>query len=532
MKSASLFPAAGRGAVTNRRTLRSYFGAWVAFGALTACLSAPDLNRFEGRPSAALPAAQDSALGRLFHADDSAEESPAKLSHFAPVDGGDEAFDVRLALIAAAESSIDVQSYLWHADSSGGLLLERLLEAADRGVRVRLLIDGFQVEDRTLDQGLDTHPNLELRVFNPTLHRALLWRAVETLEHLERFDHRMHNKLLVADGVVAVTGGRNVGDEYLGLGSAFDFRDFDLLAAGPIVEDLEEAFDAFWNGELALPVRDPSESEEAAAEELTEARRILAGLHERDERLHRRRALGRDAWLAALAHARTRMLAGRARMIHDSAHVLQEGATGLMAHAFEQALRADHGDVWIVTAYLVPDEAFLESVRQHTSAGHRVQILTNSMLTTNQPLAHAFYQESRRDLLAMGAELYELRPDAFSHAYHRSPGSRGRFLGLHAKSAVIGADHVLVGSMNVDPRSMALNTEMGLLVESRELAEEVQRRLAREFLPRNAWRVSLAEDGRLQWASEGEVLRQEPSPGRWSRFLSWLRGWLPLRGEV
>jgi putative cardiolipin synthase len=203
-----------------------------------------------------------------------------------------------------------------------------------------------------------------------------------------------------------------------------------------------------------------------------------------------------------------------------------------MAHAFEQALRADHGDVLIVTAYLVPDQAFLESVRGHTAEGHRVQILTNSMLTTNQPLAHAFYQEARLDLLAAGAELYELRPNAFSHARHRSPGSRGRFLGLHAKSAVIGADHVLVGSMNVDPRSMVLNTEMGLLVESRELAQDVQRRLARDLFPRNAWCVRLGADGRLEWVADDEVRRKEPAPGFGSRIKSWFLGWLPVRGEV
>lgn len=495
---------------------------------LSSCAGTPDLEAYARVPSACLAPAGDSALGRIF----GPPAAPRADSLFAPVDGGDEAFDARLALISAAQSSLDVQSYLWHEDASGALLLERVLDAADRGVRVRLLIDGFKVEDEGLDRGLDAHPNLEMRVFNPTLHRAGLWRLMEIAEHLGRYDHRMHNKLLVADGVVALTGGRNVGDEYLGLGSTFDFRDFELLAAGEVVQQLGGAFDEFWNSELALPVRDPAEPQEAASAELLAARRMLAELHAGDGRLARRRALRQDAWVAALARARGAMVPGRAQVLHDGAAVLEEGATGLMARGFEAALTSDHGDVVIVTAYLVPDHAFLENVRAHTAQGHRVRILTNSMLTNNQPLAHAYYQDSRRALLDAGAELFELKPDAFAHAHRASPGTRGEFLGLHAKSAVIGADHVLVGSMNLDPRSMVLNTEMGVLVESRELAERVEGLLAPDLAPRNAWQVLVGADGALEWHAGDVVLREEPSPGRWSRFKSWLVGLLPLRGEV
>lgn len=497
----------------------------------SACVSAPALELYERAPSNALEPARDSALGVLFANEADVAALEAGASRFAPVDGGDEAFDVRLALIAAAESSLDVQSFLWHEDSAGSLLLERLLEAADRGVRVRLLIDGFQVEDMVLDRGLDAHPNIQLRVFNPTLHRSLMWRIVEIAEHLKRYDHRMHNKLLVADGVVAVTGGRNVGDEYLGLGSSFDFRDFDLMAAGPVVRELEATFDGFWNGELALAVREP-ESDDLANHELSVARELLATLHVDDARLKGRRAMERGAWLDALAHAKGLLVPGKARVLQDSANVLDAGATGLMAQAFEAVLDADQGDVLIVTAYLIPDEAFLASVRAHTAAGHRVEILTNSMLTNNQPLAHAFYQDARPALLAAGAELHELRPNAFSHARHKSPGSSGRFLGLHAKCAVFGDEHVLVGSMNLDPRSMVLNTEMGVLVESRELTADVRQRLARDFSLRNAWRVEYGQDGALVWVTDDEVLHSEPSLGWWPSLKVRLLSWLPLGGEV
>lgn len=481
-----------------------------------------DLERL---PSTALPPDPSTDLAALLGL-----PAPDGGSSFAVLDGAHEGLDARLALVEAARHSLDVQTYLWHEDASGSLLLERLLAAADRGVRVRLVIDGFRVEDLDLDRALAAHPRLEVRAFNPAHHRAGLWRLVELAEHLGQYDHRMHDKLLVADGVAAVFGGRNVGDEYFGLGEGFDFRDFDLFGSGAVVPELAAVFDEFWNGPAAIPLRAPDEA--ARPGELEEARAALRALHAEDPRLHGRRALGREQWLAALARLRSGLVAGRATVLHDEADLRERGATGLMARAFERVLEREDGDLLIVTAYLVPDAELIELLARHVRSGHRVRILTNSMLTTNQPLAHAFYQERRRALLEAGVELYELRPDAFGHVRHRSPGSRGRFLGLHAKSAVLGRDLVLVGSMNLDPRSMVLNTELGVLVESEALAAEVHRRLERELAPRNAWRVALDGRGRLTWTSSEGTVRSEPAPGTWSRVRSWLLGWLPVGGEV
>jgi len=262
------------------------------------------------------------------------------------------------------------------------------------------------------------------------------------------------------------------------------------------------------------------------------ARAALRASHADDARLDERRARQPEAWLAALRRARGRMLPGRAVVVHDAEAIDQEGATGVLARAFEAALASLHGDVLIVTAYLVPDEAFLAGVRAHVAAGERVRILTNSLASTNQPLAHTFYAPSRRELLAAGAELYELRPDAWSHVHHRSPGSRSRKLGLHAKAAVFGTDHVLVGSMNLDPRSMELNTELGVLIEGRELAQWVRRCLDRELAARNAWRVELDADRGLRWSTLGGVLDEEPELGPGEHAREWFLRLLPLRGEV
>jgi len=497
---------------------------------LSSCVTTLDDVEIQRVPSQALRAATESTLGRLFWPP--GEDSQ---SLFATVDRGGEAFDLRLALATAAESSIDAQSYLWHEDSCGSLLLDRLLQAADRGVRVRLLIDGFKLEGHEeLDEALDLHPNLEIRIFNPTVHRAGLWRQVELIENIGRLDHRMHNKLFLVDGVAGVFGGRNIGDEYFGLGEEADLRDFDLLASGPVVQDLATAFDEFWNGEWTVPLNDlvTLSADESDGETHAAARAVLRNIHSGDPRLEARSAHRAEDWLVALGHARTRMVSGQAEVMHDSEHVQQVGATGILARAFEAALSDSPGDALIVTAYLVPDQAFLENVRQHVAAGGRVRILTNSHVTTNQPLVHKYYAKSRRALLETGAELFELRGDAFSHVHHRSAGSVAPKLGLHAKSAVFGEEHVLVGSMNIDPRSMVLNTELGVLVASRELADEVRACLAREFAPRNAWHVTIAPDGGLQWASQGVVLREEPAPSDGEGLRAWFLSLLPLRGEV
>jgi putative cardiolipin synthase len=502
----------------------------LAFTATPACVSTIEDAELPRVPSHALPPAADSALGRIFGAPASGDPSG-----FVPLDRGDEGLDVRLALSEAAESSIDAQSYLWHEDACGSLLLDRLLAAADRGVRVRLLIDGFKLEGHeALDEALDLHPELEIRVFNPTLHRGGIWQKLELAENLERLDHRMHNKLFLADGVAGVFGGRNVGDEYFGLGEEADLRDFDLLARGPVVEELAASFDEFWNGRWSVPLTDllAPIPEDERRETHARAREQLSSLHAGDRRLDARRAQSEQDWIAALGRARERMVPGHALVLHDAAAIEAQGATGVLGHAFERALASTSGDVLIVTAYLVPDETFLEHVRAHVEAGQSVRILTNSYGSTNQPLVHTFYAPSRHDLLLAGVELYELRGDAWSHVHHRSPGSGARKLGLHAKSAVFGDEHVLIGSMNVDPRSMELNTELGVLIESRELAAWVRSCLERELSARNAWRVELDEGGGLRWTTLGAELDEEPRMDGDEHAREWFLRLLPLRGEV
>lgn len=502
----------------------------LALAVSTACVATTEDAFVQRVASHALSPAMDTELGEIFGSPEGDQPSG-----FAPLDRGEEGLDVRLALAVGAESSIDAQSYLWHEDACGSLLLDHLLEAADRGVRVRLLIDGFKLEGHEeLDEALDLHPELEIRVFNPTYHRGGIWKELELLENLERLDHRMHNKLFLVDGVAGVFGGRNVGDEYFSLGEEVDLRDFDLLARGPVLNELARSFDEFWNSEWTIPLGDltgPIALEEHLLVH-AQARATLRALHAQDPRLDQRRAHSKEEWLNALTRARDLMVPGTALVLHDAAEIQRDGATDVLSRAFEAALASADGDVLLVTAYLVPDAVFLAQVRAHVELGGRVRILTNSYSSTNQPLVHTFYASMRRDLLAAGAELYELRADAWSHGHHRSPGSRARKLGLHAKSAVFGADHVLVGSMNIDPRSMELNTELGVLIQSRELASWVRGCLERELAARNAWSVWLHEDGELRWSTLDLDLSEEPQMSAGEHAREWFLRLLPLRGEV
>ncbi|MEM6672583.1 MAG: phospholipase D family protein [Planctomycetota bacterium] len=474
-----------------------------------------------------LPAETESPLGRLF------VPAPDEESLFAPVDHGGDGLDLRLGLAHYATSSIDVQSYLWHPDACGAYLLDALFEAADRGVRVRLLIDGFRLEPtRDHAAALALHPNVEIRVFNPTYHRGGVWEIVELVENLDRLDHRMHNKLFLVDGVAAVFGGRNVGDEYFGLSDERNMRDFDLFASGRVVEELATSFDDFWNSRWSIPVMDLSTDEGVEAELLTGVRERLTSAHESEPRLDARRSIPPEGWFAALERARSQMVHGRARVLHDVHEIEQKGATGVLAQAFVEALGETRGDVVLVSAYLVPNAELLQSIRRHTEAGERVLILTNSYASTNQPLAHTFYAEARRDLIEAGAELYEMRADAWSHAHHRLPNSLASSLCLHTKSGVFGPEHVLVGSMNLDPRSMDLNTELGVLVESADLAARIRGLLLREFADRNAWRVTVDADGDLVWSSQGTVHRDEPDLPTSEAIREWFVRLLPVRGEV
>jgi len=459
-----------------------------------------------------------------------------------PLTTGSEAFLSRLVLADAAESTLDLQYYLWNDDTTGRLLLDHVVVAADRGVRVRLLLDdwGAHPADETL-RTLHAHPNVDVRLFNPAARGGLPFLG--KLLDLHRLNRRMHNKGFIADNRVAIIGGRNVGDEYFEAGGSFEFADLDVIAVGPVVDELSDEFDAFWNSPSAFPV-DALVPDDPGRDAFAALRIRLAAT--RDEN-------GAQAYLAALAHStlvhelrdrRLSWLWGQARLLYDDPRKLEsepgEG-TGHLAGGLAPVFRSAQSEVLLISPYFVPSRTGVSFLTGLEARGVAVRILTNSLAATDAVAAHAAYARYRDAMLDAGIELYETRATT-SRARHRhhdadlyeiATSPQGM---LHAKVYGIDRRVVFVGSFNFDPRSRLLNTEMGLLLDIPVLAE----RLAAGFdaiTAEHAWRlerVPAAESrpAHIEWVATEDGrerrLADEPAAEFWRRLRAMLMSLLPL----
>ncbi|HUL61360.1 MAG TPA: phospholipase D family protein [Anaeromyxobacteraceae bacterium] len=442
--------------------------------------------------------------------------------------GPGDAFAARATLAAAADRTLDVQYYIWHGDETGTLLLEALWRAAERGVRVRLLLDdsGTTGLDATL-AALDAHPRIEVRLYNPLFHRG--FRPLNYLTAFRRVNRRMHNKSLTADGLVAIVGGRNVGNEYFAAGSGTVFADLDLIATGAVVGDVSGAFDRYWNSPSAYPAARllrPAPPDAAASLE-ARFRQVRA-------------APGAGGYLAAVRESATvrDLLAGQLPLEWTTALLLCDDpaktldTTGrkdvLLLTAMLQAVGHPEASFDLVSPYLVPGEKGTATITSLARSGVKVRILTNSLAATDVSVVHAGYSKRRRDLLDGGARLFELEPSAaqakIAKRYWLSGSSHAS---LHAKTFAVDRARIFVGSFNFDERSAFLNTEMGLLVDSRTLAGRLSTIFDGGF-PGAAYEVRRAPGGSLEWLDRdppGERrLTVEPGTGflerAWVRFLS------------
>ena len=421
-------------------------------------------------------------------------------------------------MLDSATVSIDAQYFLWLEDAVGSLLFERLIEAAERGVRVRLMVDDSFLagEDKVL-LAIDEHPNIEVRIFNPFAIRSkhMVARFLENVNDYSRTNHRMHNKLLVADGTVAIVGGRNIADEYFGFGKVRNFRDYDLLTAGRIVPELSSGFDAFWNSGWSLPV--PEVTHRYANDKdfnllRTELRSKAAVL----DAWQTRHGTNTGNWSTEWEKIAPTMIEGRAEVLLDLPRFDKELPVQVADRLSDEFMKVD-GEIFVVTAYLVPTTGMIEEFQNLENQGTSVKILTNSLSTNNHLAAHTAYEHHRKQLLNAGVELYELRPDGLDRAWYEAPGFVADHFGLHGKVIIFGEDNVYVGTLNLDPRSMILNTEMGLLIDSPALNREIRKELVPGLSMRNSWYVQLGTDGELNWRShDGTQLKQ---PGKFSRRL-------------
>jgi putative cardiolipin synthase len=444
-------------------------------------------------------------------------------SGFRLLDSNEEGLRWRLALIDSAQHSLDLQYYVWWGDDSGNLLMKRVIDAADRGVKVRLILDDLStmLEDESHPKlrdvpaaVIDSHPNIEVRLFNTWRNREVAARVLETFERLERINHRMHNKLMIADNRAAVIGGRNIGNEYFGLSPEFNFRDLDVLGVGPVARQASAVFDRFWNSSwvvemeaLGIHVR-PGELE--GHQDLLSTRLANA------EVLVNFPIVAQD-WYQLLDALPAGMHAGSSRLHTDTPD------DGVIAHHMPSAMRdlfaGARREILITNAYVIPDQQWLDQIRAQVDEGTRVRLLTNSLASHDVPAVNSHYKAWRRPLLQAGVELHELRHDAdLQSSLANTAPNEGEFVGLHVKAAVIDRQRVFVGSMNLDPRSQNINSEMGVVIESPSLAAELAEAMEHDLSPKNAWRVYLNEDGEVRWVAEGEELSWQPARSFWQRI--------------
>jgi cardiolipin synthase C len=390
-----------------------------------------------------------------------------------------------------------------------------------------LLDDALGTEGETMIRALAAHSNIEVRIFNPFVLRQELafLRGLEYLLVAGRLNYRMHNKLFIGDNAIAVTGGRNVGDEYFQASTVLEFGDFDLAVAGPMVRQLSQSFDVYWNDRLAVPV-EALPLGVPSAKDLEACREILAAHKEKMASSDYLRSLPRNDLLADMLSGKLPLVWAKAVLAYDTpdkaATIQGEQPGHLMWKRVAMAAEAAKNELIIVSPYLVPGPSEMDLLRQLRERGVRVRMLTNSLASTDIPIVHAGYRRYRVPLLEQGIELYEVRPQPGQplgrHGFIKS-GSSGAFA-LHAKVFVIDRQRVFVGSMNFDRRSLRINTEIGLIIDSPQLAREIAARFEAIAQPANSYKLLLdgANGGGprpLRWlsAEEGKTRSFDVEPG-------------------
>jgi putative cardiolipin synthase len=520
-----------RGAARSSRwTTIPLLAVAVVVAALAGIRASHPLPSLEGRSvsTAFSPAASDSQLARSV--------APLVAAH--PGDAGihllpnpRDAFAVRMLLAQTAETSLDIQYYIWRGDLTGTLLFEALHAAADRGVRVRLLLDDNNTAGLdTQIAALDSHPNIEVRLFNPFVIRSP--RSIGFLTDFFRLNRRMHNKSFTADNQVTVIGGRNIGDEYFDAAADGSlFADLDLLAIGPVVQELSSDFDRYWASGSAFP---------AGRVVPAVAPRMLEELETTAARLEGDPAAA--AYVSAIRASQVvrEVLDGTLSLEWSPTRMVSDDpAKGLGAVPREalvrEQLREIIGDpvdtLDIVSPYFVPTAAGVASFVDLADRGVRIRIVVNSLASTDVDAVHSGYAKRRKSLLAAGISLYEmaLLPP---HAETPRSGPLGSSASsLHAKTFSVDGARVFVGSFNFDPRSANLNTELGFVIESATLARRIADVL-NVSVPTAAYQVQLADTGELYWTErvDGELVRHDVEPGTtaWQRAVVFLLSLLPL----
>lgn len=477
-------------------------------------------------------------------------DHPADESGFRLLALSADALAARITLADTATRAIDVQYFSFHDDATGNLVASRLLAAADRGVRVRVLIDGTGAIGRDRDLlALDAHPNLEVRIFNPFKNRNSSTVSLATQFFIDgrRLNRRMHNKSFIIDNQIAIIGGRNIGDEYFDARQDMNYRDLDVITIGPVVAPISETFDTFWNSDYAYPVtafhsRPPKPDTIARRRAAIEAGSFaLSSAADIDALLGDGPLTPRQPRPTPTA-VQPRWHWGAAQLIADDplkANPFAPKKGPRLGEILDEMLPETTNELIIITPYFVPRKQGVALLAGIERRGAEVKVLTNSLASTDNLIVHTGYARYRRRLLEAGVELYELRPIPAARPKLLFRGQRSRGISLHAKAIVIDRRVTLIGSMNVDPRAALLNTEIGVLVDCPSLATAVAQFFKEASEPDSSFRPRLLPpngQGRrpLCWTgeSDGQEIKTcvEPRASLWRRACARILRIFPIEG--
>jgi len=468
---------------------------------------------------------QDTSIGREVA---QWEQAHPGMYGFYPLVGGMDALGARFALIDAAERTIDAQYFLMKSDEAGLIFVMKLLEAADRGVRVRFLLDDvFTTVDDEVFVLLDQHPNVGMRLFNPIGRSGFKW--LNYVGDFERANRRMHNKSFTVDNNVSIVGGRNIAVEYFELKAGAEFRDADILVVGALAEDIGRNFDRYWNHSLSVPMEafersgqnlDLGIARAEAADQFGDAMRSIYA-----------QAIGSEL-VQDLLDDRVTLFPATGEVISDDPEKLLNKISRdqqLLITRMAEVVANANFEVIVVTPYFIPGAEGVEFFRGLTERGVRVIVLTNSLASNNHIAVHGAYSRYRRPIIQAGVELYELRVDAVTED---GDGDRPPIesVTLHTKAIVVDRKHTFIGSLNLDPRAIDINTEMGVLADSDDMGRALVEPFM-GFLPSRSYRVVEDENGNLRWKAiiDGEevVETSEPQSSGWRRFKAWMSKILP-----
>jgi len=509
----------------------------LVFVVLTGCARLPENS--ERTTSFAYNQPEKTKIGRQWH--DVLQKHPGQSAYYLLGNGYD-ALAARVVLASRAEQSIDAQYYLLHADRVGGIFVDQLIKAADRGVRVRLLLDDMGLEGR--DTGIavvDAHPNIEVRIFNPFGRNT--GRTVQFLTGMGKQTRRSHNKSFTVDNSASILGGRNIGNEYFIADPALDFYDLDILTIGPVVQEVSGSFDQFWNHELSYPISLLATTLPTEEQSREINRKFDEFIEQQVDSDYVKKLLHSD-FIQDLGSGQKEVSWGPGIIVGDDPQKLTTDTDDPTYHLSQELapyLNEVQNELLIFSPYFIPGKNGLSFFKKLRNRGVEVTVLTNSLASTDVAVVHSGYANYRRQLLRMGVTLYEMsrdikrQPETLDRqgAFYESKSS------LHAKAMVIDRSTVFIGSLNLDPRSVKQNTEIGIILESEEIADRMAL-FFEETVPAIAFRLELKTDENdfehIVWHGvvdgENKTLFWEPHTTFWQRFSMGFLRLLPAESQL